>query len=106
MKKETYTESKGLNSFDWNVALQGRKTKKQWVELEDRASDWITCACGNLCSVIPRRCGGEPLDFPLKDLGLRFYQDILKHRSIDAKKTLRNIEFRSAYLIEKMKNEK
>ena len=38
----------------------------------DAADNWITCACGNLCDVIPRLDNGEPIDDELADLGVTF----------------------------------
>jgi|SRR5690606_7368950 len=64
-----------------------KKTKINWwevIELSpeeflekdniyiDAANNWVTCACGNLCDVIPRLDDGEPIDDELSDLGVTF----------------------------------
>lgn len=41
-----------------------------------RASNWPTCACGQLCKHIPRGVNSSPLDFKLEYLGREFYQYI------------------------------
>lgn len=91
------------------------KTLENWV---NESNSWVTCACGNQCAIIPRDKMGEPEDYVLFDLGMKF-NDLMEGvlniiddpAALDdninyLKYTLENIEKRSAYLIEKIKAEK
>jgi len=69
---ETYAKSEGEKEFDWNKFLKKEKfTEEDLDNAESLASDWVTCACGNMCSIIPRKAG-RPLDKKLARLGERF----------------------------------
>lgn len=71
------------------------------------AAEWVTCACGQLCKVLPRTSCGSPQDKQLSDLGVNFCEficrmrdDILEMDFIAAEKNrnkaeeiLKNIEF-------------
>jgi hypothetical protein len=97
---KTYTETKNNDPFNWNQALSNSDiTLGQWEDMENRANDWVTCAVGNQCAVIPRDEYGSPLDEELEWQGLSFMMAI-QNRDIDeAKDVLRSIEMRSAELI-------
>lgn len=116
-KIKTYAQEH-RQAFDWNKFLSknpGSHTKHERREAEDKASSWVTCACGNQCSIIPREedTGYDddpaPLDSKLNRLGVQFYRDIEnahseyefegKNSYAQARKTLRKIEERSAILI-------
>lgn len=82
--------------------------KKKLNYLARQASDWVTCACGNQCEIIPRdnrRFGlssnpnAAPKDNVLADLGVKFYSDVSLENVNAAEETLQKIEERSAYLI-------
>lgn len=64
-------------SFNWFKALKQKiefPVRDDFAEeLERRSKFWQTCACGNMCAVIPRcESDGEPHDPKLKQLGLEF----------------------------------
>jgi hypothetical protein len=68
----------------------------------DKATDWATCACGNQCAIIPRHPNGRPEDPLLDDLGLRFTMAISTQDEELAKYLLKEIEKRSAKLINEL----
>lgn len=77
---------KGITPVNWIDAL----TKEQWSweelkNMERAAGNWVTCACGNQCDIIPRKNWksadddfGQPDDPELYRLGMQFYQIIQK----------------------------
>lgn len=99
---KTYSESQNKKPFDWNKVLSAEPTEEQWEEMRGLAQNWITCACGNQCDIIPRRKNGRPKDIELFWLGLDFLYYISMYDLKSAKQTLSKIEERSAYLINKM----
>lgn len=97
-----FSETRGKKPFNWNKALNEKNIPyKKWKKMAKLSNKWITCACGNQCSIIPRcPISGSPIDNDLHDLGVDFYFSIckrLKKRSISV---LKKIEERSAQLIE------
>jgi hypothetical protein len=63
--------------FNWFEALKQKIADPSNDELDDelalRSGMWETCACGNMCAVIPRNeSDGEPHDYKLKQLGFEF----------------------------------
>lgn len=99
---KTFAETKGAASFDWNKLLDDFIAGKDgdWDQAAILARDWITCACGNQCAIIPRFKGsGQPCDQALSDLGTSFFNHIISGHPKRAKRTLRKIEARSAQLI-------
>lgn len=98
----TYSESKGRSPFDWNAFLNRKEiTDEAWRSAEKLASDWVTCACGNQCDVIPRSVDGEPFDITLSSYGMEFYYAISGRDTDDVKLVLGKIEARSITLIKK-----
>lgn len=98
----TYTEVKCEPPFDWNAFLAqdpATITEKDWSYADDLAADWVSCACGNQCSVIPRDRFGEPIDQRLAQLGVMFSSDIEYRAMADARQTLHQIEKRTAFLL-------
>ena len=80
-------------SFNWFHFLKkpAEKIKSKDMEIAaTKACSWITCACGQLCKVLPRHEDGEPEDDVLYNLGIRFYGKIdyaeLAHDNNDFKK--------------------
>jgi hypothetical protein len=99
---KTYSEKKGEKSFDWNAFLEN---PPQYLSNEhdmacNLAADWVTCACGNLCDIIPRSQIGRPCDRELEILGVHFHYSIKGADFTRAKETLAKIEKRSAEIIE------
>ena len=89
--------------MNWNVILNNaiklEPTEVYYDFLFDSASNWVTCAVGNQCSVIPRHGNGYPLDKELYDLGISFDASIRVKNWSFAKYILKAIEIRSAILI-------
>lgn len=51
--------------------------EKDFLTIATRLSGhWVTCACGNQCSIIPRDASGEPYDSKLNILGLEFFEHV------------------------------
>lgn len=100
---KTYAESKGYKPFDWNEFLNKENiTEEEWDNSTKLAQDWVTCACGNQCDIIPRNDDGDPKDWELTTLGYAFFKHIESRRIDDAKQILKAIEKRSAYLIDEL----
>lgn len=103
---KTYAETKLVEPFDWNEFLNQKTiTDEEWMAAKVRANDWVTCACGNQCSIIPRYSGGRPVDEFLSELGDRFAAFIDMREIFSAQNCLKSIEQRSAQLIQKIKSE-
>jgi hypothetical protein len=102
---KTYSERKKKPPFDWNKfldrAINDQITDKEYDKACDLSADWVTCACGNQCEILPRDEDGEPLDGELYSFGLTFNKEIEEQKYKDAKKTLDRIEKRSTKLIKK-----
>lgn len=97
---KTYAQENKKKPFDWTTFLKKKnKTFNDWATAENEASSWVTCACGNQCSVIPRASSGVPVDSKLATLGFNFTREIRHRESSEALKTLRQIEKRSTTLI-------
>jgi hypothetical protein len=100
MEIKTYAESKRRPIFDWNEFLNKEEmANDEWAHAEDLSSSWVTCACGNMCDVIPREKGGRPLDINLDVYGMNFSDAIENKDKEEAKRILVLIELRSQYLI-------
>lgn len=95
-----YSVANGKDFFDWNAFLaQKYIPEEQWKVAEQLARDWVTCACGNQCAVLPRNEYGCPDDGDLVRLGMRFTRVIVGRQKNDAKQVLAQIEARTAYLL-------
>jgi hypothetical protein len=98
---KNYAETKGERAFDWNNFLDN---PPEYLSIEhyracDLAGEWVTCACGNLCDIIPRSPIGRPSDTDLESLGVNFYYSVKEGEWQNAKNTLWLIEKRSEELI-------
>ena len=74
---KTYSESQKIDNIDWNQVLTGLEYgDDDFVDnldhYEKASNDWVTCAVGNQCDVIPRSEVGAPEDKILSDLGQTF----------------------------------
>jgi hypothetical protein len=102
---KTYSETKKKPKFNWydflNRAIKGKVTIPEIANAKDDASNWVTCACGNQCSILPRDEEGEPWDDLLAELGRDFSFEIDDCNWKDALNILNKIEKRSALLIGK-----
>jgi hypothetical protein len=103
MSQKTYAEVQSEESFDWRIALKEATERElsddEWEELGEKSNDWVSCACGNMCSIIPRDHVGRPKDEYLAGLGETFNDNIDDKDPEEALKTLCEIEKRSEYLI-------
>jgi len=96
----TFTEVKGGESFDWNAFLTApTRTAADWRKASRLAENWVTCACGNQCSALPRRATNEPEDYKLKHYGTEFTDAILAREVEVARFYLDAIETRSSELL-------
>jgi hypothetical protein len=105
-KLRRYCETQGAEPIDWWKSLDTLKASGKASEyhysLLLRANGWATCACGNACTIIPRDGCGAPLDSKLRALGTRFANEVRDLKCDQARKTLRQIELRSAELLAEM----
>ncbi len=107
---KTYAQTRGDKSFDWNQFLSRDDiSESEWSRANSRASSWVTCACGNQCSIIPRESNGMPKDPILSRLGGGdggFYTAIKNQDVATARHLLHLIELRSAFLIQDVRKQK
>lgn len=104
----SYTKKSGKKDFDWNKFLNKRTiTDLEWIKSKEKAASWVSCACGEQCSVIPRTGEGAPLDKKLLELGGAggFYGAIADRDIKRSKAFLAKIEKRSAFLINQIRKE-
>lgn len=87
--------------IDWYKELD--KKKPEWNKLGSLALDWVSCACGNMCDIIPRDSSGKPYDDRLAYLGSKFYGVVILKSKVEALHILDLIEKRSAELIAEIK---
>ena len=97
-------------AFNWFTALESLKPNdsiEYRIALSNKASVWVTCACGQLCQALPRYDGGAPKDQMLFSLGHTFYcyisqltkqTDFQKHLTA-AQDILHKIESRVAEIL-------
>jgi hypothetical protein len=100
MKK--YTEQRAeIIAFDWNKFLENppEYLSNEHLDACDLSCEWVTCACGNLCDIIPRSPIGRPYDTELESLGIDFDYEIKRAEWQKAKETLEKIEKRSEEII-------
>lgn len=110
MSDRTYAEVSGHAPFDWNkwldAAIKKTPSEDECEAMVQKAGAWTTCACGNMCAIIPRKGdpsywqSGEPVDSALMSLGMWFYDCIKTKRWGRAKEVLAKIEARSTILIQ------
>lgn len=102
---KSYMEEKTGETFNWYEEL--KKENPDWETLKKKAGDWVTCACGNQCSIIPRNECGCPHDDVLEHLGGSegFYGAVVDEDAEEAIHLLDMIEQRSAFLIKTIQKE-
>lgn len=111
---QPYSVSQGKKETDWWAELtileqlkqkgQENWTKEEHIkysELCSLAGQWVTCACGNQCSIIPRE-HGVPNDHILFDEGINFSSHVDSLNVERAAETLERIEVRSERLIKQI----
>lgn len=107
---KTFAETQDQPPFDWRQwllkAIDYTPRSADYDEKLTLAKSWVTCACGNLCAIIPRERGtsggtdGRPIDETLSDLGIRFFGAIADLNFERALKTLDAIEKQAENLIQ------
>lgn len=90
--------------FNWLTTLEelvnGREASDaEYLALREKACHWTTCACGDLCSVLPRHFSGQPMDHLLTIYGLSFYDAVLGRDWRSALAILHRIERRTCKLL-------
>jgi hypothetical protein len=93
--------------FDWYDVLDrliaGEKpTAEDRAAIQQRAGPWTTCACGQMCKILPRDSSKSPIDEQLRTLGGEFASMMNAGRYHDARKTLDKIEKRTTKLLTDM----
>lgn len=101
IKKLRYCQTEGENPFNWHEALMGTDQDdfEAWYRLSQKSDSWTTCAVGNMCSILPRREGGSPIDDELYRLGHNFHEAVKERDAATAMSILNQIEKRSKRLI-------
>tara|TARA_R110000737_G_scaffold171943_1_gene197445 strand:+ start:2811 stop:3152 length:342 start_codon:yes stop_codon:yes gene_type:complete len=92
-------------NWDWYAYLDASEEVKEEYNNEayDLSSDWVTCACGQVCSVLPKgEHANAPLDNELGDLGVDFCSEIEIKDWGNAKTTLDKIEKRTIFLLQQL----
>lgn len=83
----TFSKAQGVRPFDWNRALREitPRSRVRLARLPKLSGQWVTCACGNLCELLPRyetesdfssHMNGEPKDHLLGRLGYQFHERV------------------------------
>jgi hypothetical protein len=96
------------NGFNWLAVLKDLAAGavidgNSFDTLVEMANMWPTCACGQLCSVLPRKEPyNEPVDRTLYSLGLDFCYAIEETRWTEAMDLFHQIEARATELIIEM----
>ena len=99
-KKQTYSELRHVEPFDWKAFLSKKEvTDQEWRAAKELSENWVSCACGNQCAVIPRGPRHRPLDDMLASLGYQFHELIEERNVPDAQQVLGDIEARTAFLL-------
>jgi len=100
---QNYSQARGKEPIDWyNELTQPSISQHRWRKLKPLAREWVTCACGNLCDVIPRDHSGMPIDLTLAKLGTQFNANIIRENKEMALETLDQIEIRSQEIIDEI----
>jgi len=101
---KTYSELKREKVFDWNKFLENppKCPSIEYHHACNLAREWVSCACGNQCDIIPRSETGRPYDRELESLGIHFHDSIKGGEWQKAKETLAKIEKRSEEIIAKL----
>ena len=112
---QSYCEVKTGKSINWYDRLNELKQLKRLkhysystkhYQYHHEACSWVTCACGNMCDIIPRVTNdefsgpGRPQDHELAQLGAAFPKFISADDYEGALDCLDKIEKRSEILIQ------
>lgn len=93
--------------FNWLTELtklshdDGEISRWEHNELIRMAGNWPTCACGQLCALLPRDHQRAPLDHSLRLWGVKFAEYVQAKKWCLALQTFEKIEDRTKVLLEK-----
>ncbi len=80
---KTYAEQQGQKQTNWLLELKPGLGYEKLQDLNNLAGSWPTCACGNMCSTLPRYkeegddyYEGQPKNKVIASLGIDFFQTI------------------------------
>lgn len=78
----------------------------QAAQLRRDSEQWPSCACGQLCSTLPRHGNGRPIDAELASLGMSFFHAVEDERWTAALNLFNKIEARSTTLVNEIEKAK
>lgn len=91
-------------NWDWYAFLNASKEVKEryYDKAEGLSEDWVTCACGQVCNMLPKvsNLHNIPLDVDARYLGYHFALQIDNKDWENAKITLDKIESRTIFLLQ------
>ena len=89
-------------NWDWYAYLNASKEIKENFsdKAEDLSGNWTTCACGQVCDVLPKNYDKAPTDYEANILGNDFCELIFSQDWENAKNTLDKIEARTIFLLQ------
>ena len=103
-----YSETQGKPLTNWfselDIKIKDKNAGTPHWKLLELSKDWVTCACGNQCDILPRYSHGMPIDIDLSDLGMDFYYAVRDGEWKEAIQILQRIERRSWHLITSVYN--
>lgn len=100
---ESKTEFNWLTRLNELVKLGNGYRPDDYCDLLTKAKDWPTCACGQLCILLPKNGFSQaPEDTYLHLLGLQFFQHVFAKDWTYALNTFLKIEARTTELLIEM----
>ena len=102
MKNDKQVLKFNPKQWDWYPFLNASEKIKEKYHGAARAlaEGWTTCACGQVCDVLPKRHDSAPIDKEARSLGLLFNYAIHFKEWDTAKITLDKIEARTVFLLQ------
>ena len=88
-------------NWEWYAYLDASEEIKDKYKIAsyELSNEWITCACGQVCEVLPKYISNAPKDGILFGLGVTFNNFIHENEFDEAKITLDEIEARTIFLL-------
>ena len=90
--------------WDWNEFLAKEEhSEGEWKQAAALAGGWPTCACGQLCKLLPRfGVAGAPKDQLTRAIGIYFMEAVKRRDIRQARIQFDLIESRTAELLKEM----
>jgi hypothetical protein len=108
-KGHTFAETTGNKPFNWfNFLSKAIEASDNGTRVANRdkaeglSQDWVMCACGHQCKIIPRDSDNAPKDARLSRLGLDFCDHVTSEEYLKALGTLTLIEHRAGVIIDRI----